>query len=126
MRLFEDADLPAMNEWYRAHGQAPVRRDMLPTTGFIVPGVAVGFLYRTDAQLALVHHVVTNPAAGLRARHRAVRAIVGACQDTARGLGLREILTWSDVPSIVRVAGRAGGRVVGEVTLVAQALSETP
>jgi hypothetical protein len=120
MRLFEDGDLETINGWYAAHGEPPVARETLPTTGFIVEGVAVGFFYRTDSALALVHHVVTNPAAGLRERYRAVHEIIRACQELAKALGLRGLLTWSSAGSIVRAARRAGGREVGQVTLVVQ------
>lgn len=120
MRLFEDADIDTVNSWYLAHGEQSVHRSMLPTTGFVVDGVAAGFFYRTDSALAFVHHVVTNPQAGVRARFRAVRDIVRACQDLAKALGIRKLLTWTDVDSIVRVAKRAGGHEVGRVVLLAQ------
>jgi hypothetical protein len=102
MRLFEDGDLETINGWYAAHGEPPVARETLPTTGFIVEGVAVGFFYRTDSALALVHEIIR------------------ACQELAKALGLRGLLTWSSAGSIVRAARRAGGREVGQVTLVVQ------
>jgi hypothetical protein len=120
MRLFENGDMDAINAWYAAHKQPPARRDLLPETGFIVPGVAAGFLFRTDSRLAFVHNVVTNPDASLRARFVAVRDIVRACQELARALGVAGLVTWTNAPSIVRLACQNGGRVAGDVTLITQ------
>lgn len=120
MRLFVDDDIEALNAWYAAHGMPGVQRRVLPTTGFVVEGVAAGFFYRTDSGLALVHHLVTNPAANRRDRHRAVHEIVRACQDLARQLGLAGLLAWTNVPSVIKVATKAGARPLGTVVLLAQ------
>lgn len=37
--------------------------DCLPTTGFVVDEIAMGFVYATDSNLALVDHVLTKPGA---------------------------------------------------------------
>lgn len=43
--------------------------------GFIVPGVAAGFLYLTNSSIAYIDFYITNPDAGVRDRMRAVHKI---------------------------------------------------
>lgn len=52
-----------MNSWCAARGLAPVDSHTLPQLGVIVPGVAAGFLYRTDSSLGFLDGFISNPAA---------------------------------------------------------------
>lgn len=78
-----------MAEWYRARGDAVPAEDTLPGTGLIVPGVAAGFLFRTDSAFCLLDGFVTSRDAPAKERHRALGAIVDALTEEAKALGFR-------------------------------------
>jgi hypothetical protein len=122
VRTFEDGDMEAINAWLAAHRRAPVTRDALPATGIIEPGVAAGFVFRTDSSIGFIHGLVTNPDASLRARHAAIHRIMKVLVEVARGLGIRHLLTWSDNPSAVRRAVAHGGVIIGPATIVGKEL----
>jgi hypothetical protein len=93
MRPFVASDLQEVNAWCAAHGRDPLPAERLPPTGAIVPGVACGFLYRTDSAVALLEAFITNPAATLRRRSAAVDEITLALLAQARGSYVMAICT---------------------------------
>ena len=93
MRPFIASDLGMVNEWCLAHGREAVPLNRLPGMGLIVPGVACGFLYRTDSTLALLEGFVTNPGASLRSRSAALDAITEGLISYARGCYLMAVCT---------------------------------
>lgn len=61
-RVDLDKDLDTINEWFRGWDQPEMIRCTLPECGFIVEGVAAGFIYLTDASMAILEGFVANPA----------------------------------------------------------------
>lgn len=123
MRRFEERDYADFCAWCEAHGGGIVERDVLPTLGLIVEGVAALFLVQTDTAVAFAHHLTTNPAAGLRERTAAVAELADGIKALARELGFRYLLTWSGHRSVVRQALRSGGRMIeSPVSVIATAL----
>lgn len=122
MRPYEDADIGEINLWAAAQGSPPLTRDVLPATGFIEPGIAAGFLFRTDSGIAFAHNIVTNPDAPLRTRYMAVHAIMDLCVVTAREMGFRHIITWSDAAGPIRRAVAHGGKIIGTATVLGMEL----
>lgn len=82
IRRYEPGDLEEMNRWYAARALALVTAGQLPTVGFIVPGVAAGFLYRTDSSLGFLDGFISNPEAPAHRRAAALLEI-GACLEQA-------------------------------------------
>lgn len=114
MRSFEPADSTEVGGWYRARGLRAPLAAMYPGTGMIEPGVAAGFLYRTDGALNLIEGVVTNPAASKRAAVRAVGAIVEALVTAAP----EPTLAFCAQPGMARRGQRAGMRRAGSYILL--------
>lgn len=58
-------DFSLIEGWWKARGFPPADPDLLPPTGFIVTGdsvpICAGFLFKTDAKIAILNHVVSTP-----------------------------------------------------------------
>lgn len=119
MRRFEPADIDEVNGWCAARGLDPLDPAALPPVGFVEPGLAAGWLYRTDADLALVEGLVTNPTVPLRQRSRAVDAVTRALLDEAKAFGVRRVVAFCREPGVARRAVRLGFAQAGEYTMVA-------
>lgn len=114
MRPFLPADLEEMNGWGRARGLPEVDAAELPALGVIVPGVACGFLIRTEVPgLALLDGLVTAPGAPLRSRYAAAEAITRALIGIAQDQGVRRLLAITRSRGVARIAVRCGMRVGG-------------
>jgi hypothetical protein len=99
------ADYETICGWWRGHGQEPIPREHLPATGRIVDGVAACFLYRTDAPVGLIEHLVAAPGSDKDDRREAVRALIAELVAEAKRLGADVVYALTPVPG---VADRAG------------------
>jgi|GEM_PF-1117745 hypothetical protein len=88
-------------------------QDALPQSGFIIPGKAAGFLYRTDSSVALIENLVAAPGMSREERTGYVDAIVAAiCAEAAR-LGFKLLLGYTQLDAVVKRAERFGFTYVG-------------
>jgi hypothetical protein len=88
-------------------------QDALPQTGFIIPGKAAGFLYRTDSSVALIENLVAAPGMSREERTGYVDAIVAAiCKEAAR-LGFKLLLGYTQLDAVVKRAERFGFTYIG-------------
>lgn len=94
-------DLVEINNWLRARGDKNLDLDFLPPQGFIVPGVAAGFLMTTNANIAFLEHFVSNSAAKREERADALDQIAKILIRAAEGSGIRMIMAITKHPNIV-------------------------
>jgi hypothetical protein len=80
----------------------------LPQIGFIVPGLAAGFLYLTDANIAFADFLMTNPAAPKLARARAASEIVDALVAEGKACGFKYVAGVCGLESTKRLALKKG------------------
>lgn len=113
MRPFAPQDLDELNRWYAARGLPLVPLSALPAIGVVVDGVAAGFLYRTDSDIALLDGYVTNPAAGGRARRAAFDAIVEELVRAAKCAGARRVIGMAASGGVSRAVDQLGLRFIG-------------
>lgn len=100
--------------WLRAHGIDLSKFDdrMLPQTGFVVDGCAVGFMYHTDSQLAFFDAIATDPTAPSSRRHAALDRLITALRDEARRSGYTAIAGTPSRPSLIARFARHGFAVL--------------
>lgn len=109
MREFKAKDLSAVQEWLVKRGKfADFSRVSLPEIGFIEPDVAVGFLYRGEAQNCFLDVYISNPDAAKEARNSALDAITNELILRAKELGFKNINAITKDDSIVVRAQRHG------------------
>jgi hypothetical protein len=89
-------------------GEAGPPADSLPPTGFVVDGIVMGFLYKTDSRLTYLGCVVSDPASDKEARGRALDALLDALADEARGLGYVYLVGSPSIPSLTARMVRQG------------------
>ncbi|AEI68032.1 hypothetical protein [Corallococcus macrosporus] len=90
------------------HWDEVVTPDGLPQTGYVIPGKAAGFLYRTDSSLAMIENLVAAPGLSKEERNEAVDLIVAAiCTESAR-LGFKILLGTTQLDAVVKRAEKHG------------------
>ncbi|WP_163998233.1 hypothetical protein [Pyxidicoccus caerfyrddinensis] len=87
--------------------------DALPQTGYIIPGRAAGFLYRTDSSVALIENLVAAPGMSREERSTYVDAIVAAICAEAERLGFKILLGYTQLDAVVKRAERFGFAHIG-------------
>lgn len=87
--------------WWSQHKWTPMPKDMLPGTGFIVPGFAAGFLYKTDCKIAMLEMVVANPKTDKEERSKALDLVIAKLIETAKEQGFKALFTSLNHPRLV-------------------------
>ena len=72
---FQFKHLAYINRWLARRGRSEVKLCDLPHTGYLVPGVAVGFVRECEGGYGIVDSLVSNPLASSKARNAAFNAI---------------------------------------------------
>lgn len=102
-----------VRDWLRFWKEEMVPR-ALPENGFVVPGKAAGFLYRTDSSIALIENLVAAPGLSREERSEAVDAVVTAVIERANELGFEMLVGYTVLDVVVKRAQRFGFRHVAQ------------
>lgn len=113
-RKFTRHDLNSINRWLAKRKLAKVKLSDLPKTGFIVPGVAAGFLRDCEGDLSIMDSLVTNPHASVETRHRALEAVF----ETIKMYGGRQILGFTTDDGTLTRAKQHGFRQLPHTCLL--------
>lgn len=122
MRPYVPSDYPEVSGWYADRGLAAPPAWSLPMTGLIEPGVAAGFMWRTDSGVALFDGWISNPGAKRIAAARVLVAVCRGLVERAQAEGFRSVLTWTRVRGVERAAHRNAFKSVGGFTMMARAI----
>ena len=99
IQQFDKNQYEEISSWYHKRNQTPVSFDSLPQFGYIVPGVACGFLVQTDSDNAFMEGFVTNPEA--ENRFDAIDAIAKKLIEVAKELGYKNIFAMTNHPIVM-------------------------
>ena len=108
MRAFRIDDLKMINAWYAARGWPEVGPAQARMKGFLVDDVAAGFLMQTDAGVAYLENMISNPQASARDVSVAIDAITKALFALAADNGFEHVAAFTQMPSIRTRAKRLG------------------
>lgn len=75
VRRFKQSDITSVNKWLRRHGYPNAQPDTIPATGFIVPGVAVGFVRDCETGVGMIDSYASNSLCSSETRHHALDLI---------------------------------------------------
>lgn len=99
---------PELQRWLIKHKLAPLLTDDLPRIGFVVDGVAAGFLRVCEGSYGLIDGYITNPAVEGPKRHEALEAITKSILRAARAMDIHRILTFTTDECIISRAKKHG------------------
>jgi hypothetical protein len=97
-----------LSKWLHFYDAAPIDEAFLAPTGFVVEGIAMGFLLRTDTKRALIEPLVNNGYAPAADREAATDLVVLAILEEARAQGFRVVQGNTVLDAVVARALRLG------------------
>ena len=100
-RKYKSRDFQDLKAWYANHKMVPVE-DLIPKTGFIVPGIAAGFLLATDTKCCIFEPFIANPDVSDSLRAEALNLIMGDLINEAQLRGFTKIFGFSTSPTMVQ------------------------
>ena len=107
-RFQPDLHYPTFCTWTRWYEMTPLPLQFLPQSGFVVEGVAMGFLYRTDSKMALIENLAANPKLPRDTVTQGLDAVVTAIAEEGRCLGFEVLIGYTNVKAVIERALRHG------------------
>lgn len=112
VRQVTELDLREVKRWYKLHEDI-FPEGMLPPIGLIVPGVAAGWLVKTDAGFGMLEGFITNPEAPANMRNLALDEITLGLIDRAKNAGLPRVVALFSNDAIASRAKKHGLKDIG-------------
>lgn len=97
-------DYKEINEWFYSRKGEYFPLKFLSQTGFIVPGVAVGFLIKTDVNVGILEPFISNPRAPEKERDEALNMILETLCNQAKSIGYRAVFGFSTAQTMLNRA----------------------
>jgi hypothetical protein len=95
-------------KWLSFYDMEPIEAAHLPPTGFVVEGLAMGFLYKSDSKAAQIETLISNGYAPREARDAATDLVVEAIIAEARASGFLVLLGITSLDAVVQRALKHG------------------
>jgi hypothetical protein len=110
LRIWQPADYPILEEWWKGHGFPPVPQRILPPLGVILGNTAAGFMYLDNGGVgvAMMEWLVTNPKARPLSAARGLALVIAFLQSEAKRMEYPFILTTCKQESLARLLERNG------------------
>lgn len=97
-------------EWAKAW-DLPFQPEILSDLGWIVPGKAAIFIYKTGCALGFMENLIVNPSLPAAERNDAVDAVVAAGLQGAEAVGITHLVSGTSNIKVVERALRHGFQV---------------
>ena len=123
VRKFTEDDLDEVIGWFHSR-KIEITPEYLPEMGFIMPGIAAGFIYQTDANFCIFESFISNPNTSPEEREGALREIVTLMIAEARLLGFKDAYGFATSQSMIRHGMEQGFRHVETCSTIIKDLRE--
>ena len=101
-----DSDFPKLKTWWEARNFPPANPRFLPPTGIMVSmdgsDICAGFLFKSDANAAIIGNIVTNPDAPGAKRNEALDDLIKILTAIAIQDGFSMLCCSTNLPKVMR------------------------
>lgn len=91
-----------VKEWLWAKGMRMPEKCLFSDLGFMVDGIAVGFLYLSNSRQAFIDQIAADPTASEKDRDAALRFLFKSLEGMAKECGCVLVKILSDLPKMQR------------------------
>lgn len=99
-------DYPLLKSWWEAREFPPANPRFMPPTGLMISSqgepVCAGFLFKSDANAAIIGNIVSNPKATGEIRSLALDALLEALAGLAKSEGFGMVCCSTDLPRLMK------------------------
>jgi hypothetical protein len=97
-------DISEMKDWFASRGRECPDLNLLPPNGMVVQyngrNIAMGFLFKTDANFAVIGNLVSNPKEEKELRQKAVDQILEDLSKIAELFGFKAVTIATNIESL--------------------------
>lgn len=122
VREYNDTDFNMINEWFKYQTDGALEQHSLSKVGFVVDGVACGFLYQTDSNFGILETFIANPNISAKERDLALKQILESLIDASKELKLKRLFGFSTSNTMINRALDLGFKIQDVSTTVVKEL----
>src|ERR1700678_2917140 len=101
VRKYKKSDYNEVSSWFQDRN-IDISEGYLPETGFIAPGVAAGFIYKTDANFCIFECFIANRDKSYEEREAALTKIVSSMIGEAKEMGFERVYGFATSQTMIR------------------------
>lgn len=113
VRRVVDLDFDEVGKWVEVRGGSLPNRDLFPPTGFIVDGIACGFIYFTNSSVCILDCYLSNPFTDKELRDEALNLITTELIKYAKSHGCKLLKCDTKLDVIKKRALKHGFKPLG-------------
>ena len=122
IKRYDPEDFIELQSWYKKRGINFDDSSLLPSVGFIVPGVGAGFIYVTDSSVYFIEGFITNPDASKDNRNESLDLITVYLISYSKAMNCKIIKCETSCPEIELRGMKHGFKCLGKVTSLVKEL----
>ncbi len=105
VRFFnKDKDYNTIAKWWIEHDQIPCPINLLPTLGFIVDDLVVGFIYQSDSKAVFFESIVSKKDSDKEQRREALNSIIDLSCKASKEMGYERLIFHTSYPGLKELA----------------------
>lgn len=124
IKPFQEENYIEICGWYFKREKIPIPFYLLPKNGFIVSGVAAGFLYKTDSKLGLIENFVTNPNACSDDRNKALNLIIDSIIELCFRYKIKSLIGTTKHENLLNRSLNKGFKNLGSYNVVCKEIGD--
>lgn len=121
IRMVEENDFAIIKKWAK-DWEVEIPTWLMPKTGFIVEGVAAGFLFATNANVGILECYVQNKKASKMLRNSSLDAITECLLMLAKDMDLKMVKCDTKYNTIINRAKKYGFTDQGKYTVLTRGI----
>lgn len=98
-------DYPQLKSWWEARKFPPGRPEFMPPTGVMVSlhgvNICAGFLFKSDANAAIIGNIVSNPDVPGKDRSKALDSLIAELTGIAKNEGYGMVCCSTNLPRLM-------------------------
>ena len=122
VRAFKELDYHEFSEWFKARNLKCPNKCFLPEMGLIEPGVAAGFMIKTDCKFGILDFFVSNPDADKEKSDKTLFLIADILINSAKRAGMLAIKADSNIFVIKDRLNKLNFKYIGDTSLFVKGL----
>ncbi len=116
IRQYREEDYEMVMSWLDARGMPRVHPNVLSTLGFIIPDVAVVWLYATNSDVCNIENLYSNPKA--ENKNQQINFLIDTAIKSAKNMNYKFIQSVTKSPAVIKHALKFGAKMETGQTLI--------
>lgn len=121
VRRFTKEDEEEVIGWFHSR-KIEITPDYLSKTGFIVPGIAAGFIYSTDANFCIFESFIGNPNCSRSDRQVALRDVVNEMIKESKQMGFKQAFGFATSKTMLEIGDETDFKFVETCSTIVRQL----